>query len=244
MEFNLTTVLIAGFVLLMLIASVVGSGQKRSKLERLRDSKVVRVSNSKHQYGIPLKIYQEGATKVEVIFPILEKKNWFSEEKVVKLISSTHELLNVEPIGKQDRSNVDSCHVWETYPLIKNYFDADPELAKFRKKREELTKIIKLTNTSVVYASRVESYTKILSDLDNAMLGAVELKSKCLSLIREILIGSEVAKLDVHEHSGRDAAIEFQIQQINQDFNNFKTDAEASIEAYTEVLKLSDGVLS
>jgi hypothetical protein len=70
--------------ILSIVLIVIGSRKDDNKLEKIRNSKVVRVSGSKYQYGIPWSNYGDGKNKIEVIFPILENKGWLNDEKLAR----------------------------------------------------------------------------------------------------------------------------------------------------------------
>ncbi len=246
METNTTTLLLTSLVILIFLLVVVGNNgrQEKRKIEAIFNSRLVRVKSSKYQYGIPQNIKnKDGSNKVEVIFPTLERKNWFSEDKIVKLVRSIHDLADIEPLNSLNNTNCDYFYIQEIQPLVKTYIEIDPEIAGFKAKREEIIKIRKLVNTSKVYAARAENYTKAISELDNAIQKALDLKDECLDLIREILISAEISKVDTNGYLDNDVAIEFKVQEISQNFQQFKLDAQSQIEAYTEVLQLSEGII-
>jgi hypothetical protein len=145
---------------------------------------------------------------------------------------------------KGDNSDQSSYCIEQIQPVLKTYFDVDPEIDNLKIKRENTLKSIKLASMSDVYVNRVESYKNKLLNLDNMLQQANDLKQKCMDLIKNILIGAELDKLNTFEDMENGESIEFKVQQITQEFNNFKDDAQAQHEAYIEVLKFSQGVFS
>jgi hypothetical protein len=241
MQLSLTNIIIAVILGILIYGGFLYNGKKK---RLIRESKVVKVKTGKHQYGIPWQIHEAGETKVEVVFPVLERKNWFNDLQVVKFVRFNYDLSDIEPFDHQVSCDVAAACVREVHPLVQTYFEVDPEISNFKRKRKALEKTIRLVSTSDVHAARINSYAEALGELDTAIQRAKDLKDDCLNLIREILIGVELAKLDINEYSGNEEAFEFRVQKVAQDFADFRNNAKAQIEAYTEVLQLSGGLSS
>jgi hypothetical protein len=157
-----------------------------ARRKQITDSDVLFVPESKI-YVIPLGVTNESIDTVRAVLT----------NGIVELTESSYSFDRVKGtsrVSERDLRELEIAH--QVSYSLKTMYQIDPKIEEFKQKIDELKQAKKLASLSEVYAEKVLDYSKIISQIEETIENAKQLRHECFKLIGEILIGAELAKLN------------------------------------------------
>lgn len=208
------------------------------KIQQIRSQQVIEVDGAETRYpnlplgklGIFFDVNEN--RKIQVVFPKLTKEG-------IEYIFSWHYLESIripasEKTDTQGRVNLRVAQ--ELALLMKEHIQfVEPEIKNLRKQWHKINELLDLVATSEFYASQQDVYERALFQVENLLDKAEELQQVYVGLIREILIGRQVAEYDPNLLLDKSFAIDHQYRKIKEEYQYMKDTATA----YAELLRTS-----
>jgi hypothetical protein len=170
------------------------------RVTALRSHSIVAVSGVEARYpNLPLKQYgiasrlNASSGRVQVLFPKLTPKG------DVEYLFSWHYIRDVEPIDTEDSSLYADATVHtacEVLPVIRDHLEFEQDALHLNDQHHRLIRLADLVATSSFYSDRLEVYERALTEIDTALLKARDLHKLYIRLVREALIGVQIAGYD------------------------------------------------
>lgn len=208
------------------------------KIQQIRSKLVVEVDGAETRYpNLPLGnlgIFFDvnDNRRIRVVFPKLTTEG-------IEYIYSWHNLQSIripvsEKINTQGRVNLKVAQ--ELASLMKEHIQfVEPEILNLKKQWHKINELLDLVATSEFYASQQEVYERALFQVENLLDKAEELQQVYVGLIREMLIGRQLAEYDPNLLSNKSFAINNQYKKIKEEYEYMKDTATA----YTELSRTS-----
>lgn len=181
-------------------------------------------------YGIPKSLnLSSGKPRVRIIFPRL------TEEGDVEYIYSWHDLWSVKFPSAQTLSNLglQAKLAAEIAPVIWEHLQVDEEIARLIPQYNQVNQLADLVSSSAVYHGQSGIYERALSQLQSLLNRAEDLQNIYVRLIREAMIGSQVAQFNPDMLTDRAIDFEGQYGRLKQEFEQMKDEATA----YAELMR-------
>lgn len=170
------------------------------RINALRSHSIVAVAGVEARYPeLPLKPYgiasrlNSSSGRVQVLFPKL------TSEGDVEYLFSWHYVRDVTPIDTEDTNLYTDSTVHtacEVLPVIRDHLEFEQDALHLNEQRHRLTRLADLVATSSFYADRLDVYERALDEIDTALLKARDLHKLYVRLVREALIGVQIAGYD------------------------------------------------
>lgn len=211
--------------------------RRNKKIEKVLNSNIILINEPEERYhnlclknyGIPLKVNERD--KVQVIFPRL------TAEGDVGYIFSWHSLDVVEiPNIETAQSDIKLRAGIELAPLIKEHLQIEQEILNLEEQAFKINDLADLVSTSELYSSQLELYEKALVQTEKLLKKAKQLQSIYIHLIREGLIGIQVAGYNPDTIQKNKLAFDSKYQKIREEYQYMKDFATA----YNELIHQQD----
>jgi hypothetical protein len=208
--------------------------RRNKKVEKVLNNKVIlikvveeRYSNlCLKNYGIPLKVKERD--KVQVIFPRLNPKG------DVEYIFSWHNLDDVEiPEVEIDQNDIKLRAAKELAPLIKEHLQIEQEILSLEEQYQKVNDLADLVSTSELYSSQLDIYERAIVEIENLLGKAEQLQKIYIHLIREGLIGIQVAGYNPDNIRDNRLAFDSQYTRIKEEYQYMRDAATA----YQELMR-------
>ena len=162
---------------------------------------------------------------IELVFPQLDA------EGNLAYIFSQHPLNQIRFVNLNPRKpNRELELAKEILPLIQPHLAIEQEIINLLDEREKLNEISSLVATSKVYQKQQFVYDRALTQLNDIIKKARELKNIYVNLIREGLIGLKVAQYDPNSFIDNRLVFDTQYRQLHQEYQLLKDTADAYAE--------------
>jgi hypothetical protein len=208
--------------------------RRNKKIEKILNSNIILINEPEEKYynlclknyGIPIKVNERD--KVQVIFPRL------TAEGDVEYIFSWHsldvvELPNIETAQQDIKLSVGK----ELAPLIKEHLQIEQEILSLEEQDCKVNDLAELVSTSELYSSQLELYEKALVQIEKLLKKAKQLENIYIHLIREGLIGIQVAGYNPDTIQNNRLAFDSKYRRIREEYQYMKDVATA----YTELMR-------
>lgn len=192
------------------------------RINALRSHSIVCVGGVETRYPeLPLKKYgiasrmNASSGRVQVLFPKL------TPEGDVEYLFSWHYVRDVTPIDTEDSTlYADStAHTaCEVLPVIRDHLDFEQDALHLNDQRHRLTRLADLVATSSFYADRLDVYERALVEIDTALLKARDLHKLYVRLVREALIGVQIAGYDPSNIRSDRLTFESEHQRLREEY--------------------------
>ncbi|QSJ19397.1 hypothetical protein JYQ62_12135 [Nostoc sp. UHCC 0702] len=203
------------------------------KIQQIRSNLVVEVDGAETRYpnlplgklGIFFDVNEN--RRIRIVFPKLTTEG-------IEYIYSWHNLQSIripasEKINPQSRVNLKV--VQELASLMKEHIQfVEPEILNLRKQWRKINELLDLVETSEFYTNQQEVYERALFQIENLLDKAEELQQVYVGLIRETLIGTQLAEYDPNLLSDNSFAIDNQYKKIKEEYQYMKDTATAYAE--------------
>ena len=202
--------------------------RRSKKIEKINSSDIVLVNGAEERYrnlslknyAIPVRIKER--ERVEVIFPRL------TPDGDVEYLYSWHDLSDVEILRDETEiNNVKLRAAKELAPLIKEHLLIEKEIFILDEQQQKLDDLADLVSTSDIYSSQLETYEKAILQIENLLEKAEQLQKIYIHLIREALIGIQIAGYNPDSIRDNRLAFDVQYQRIRQEYQYMKDVATA-----------------
>ena len=216
--------------------------QRQIQLRHLKRSDIVLVAGAEQRYpdlplgnyGIPWKF--KDAARVEILFPKL------TADGEVEYLYSWHKLNHVKPFNVLAASlTVQLQTALELVPLIKEHLQIESEIIKLGMKEYQVNRLASLVSTSDFYAGHASLYSQALEEITALLEKAEAVQAIYVRLIREALIGVQVAHYDPHSIRDSRIAFESRYRRAKAEYEHLKDTARAYTELLTEGSKQVEG---
>lgn len=185
---------LAIWIILIAIPSIVAMNRRRKVRQQVENNAIAWIKGAKlrypdlllENYGVLLKV--EDTNRVEVIFPFLTPKG------SVEYIHSWHELTDVQISGRKLTQSEKFEVACEVVSVIKEYLNVGSEVAALEEQSEQINRLVGLISTSDLYASQLSIYKRALAQVQELLERAEELRQLYTQIIREALIGIQLAE--------------------------------------------------
>lgn len=202
--------------------------RRSKKIEKISNSDVILVNGAEQQYhNLPLKNYCiplriKEREKVRVIFPRL------TPDGNVEYLYSWHNLSDVEIPGDEiDKNNVKLRAAKELAPLIKEHLQIEQELLDLEEQYHKTKNLRDLVSTSTLYSSQLDIYERALVQIEDLLEKAEQLQKIYIHLIREALIGIQIAGYNPDSIRDNRFAFDSQYRRLREEYQHMKDIATA-----------------
>ena len=232
----MTRLLIIFFIFLILALAYIITERRRTKIKQIKSSLVVLVKGAEQKYpNLPLKNYAiplmvRRENRVQVVFPRL------TQNGDVEYIYSWHELKDVQAITPISKTNDPKLTtIKELAPIIKEHWQIEPEMSALEQQYSKINNLANLVSTSDVYSVQIDTYDRALKEVEKLLSKAEQLQKIYVRLIREALIGVQVAEYNPDGLEVSQMAFDSQYQRLKQEYQTMKDVAHA----YSQLLRES-----
>jgi hypothetical protein len=207
--------------------------RRTKRIEKILNSNIVFIHGFEERYsklclknyGIPIK--DNKRDKVQVIFPRLTAQGH------VEYIFSWHsldvvEIPNIETAQRDIKLRVGK----ELAPLIKEHLEIEQEILSLEEQDCKVNDLADLVSTSELYSSQLELYEQALVEIEKFLKKAKQLQNIYIHLIREGLIGIQVAGYNPDTIQNNRLAFDAKYQSMREEYQYMKDVATA----YTELM--------
>ncbi len=207
--------------------------RRTKRIEKILNSNIVLINGFEERYsklclknyGIPIK--DNKRDKVQVIFPRLTAQGH------VEYIFSWHsldvvEIPNIETAQQDIKLRVGK----ELAPLIKEHLEIEQEILSLEEQDCKVNDLADLVSTSELYSSQLELYEQALVEIEKLLKKAKQLQHIYIHLIREGLIGIQVAGYNPDTIQNNRLAFDAKYQSVREEYQYMKDVATA----YTELM--------
>ena len=208
--------------------------RRNKKIEKVLNTKIVLINKIEERYsnlclknyGLPLKVKERD--KVQVIFPRLTPKG------DVEYIFSWHNLDEVEiPEVEIDQNDIKLRAAKELAPLIKEHLQIEQEILRLEEQYQKVNDLADLVSTSELYSSQLNIYERAIQEIENLLGKAEQLQKIYIHLIREGLIGIQVAGYNPDNIRDNRLAFDSQYKRIKEEYQYMRDAATA----YQELMR-------
>jgi len=227
------------FIVISLVLTFIFFQQRNTKLKLLKTTPIVGVNGLQvryqnlalQNYAIPIKVVDKD--KVQVIFPKLTKSG------NVEYIYSWHYLINIYvPELSLKRKNRNINTIKAIGLLIKEKIQIEQDISVLEKQHDKITDLAHLVSFSEVYTNYVETYKRALGQIENVLEQARQLRGVYACLIKEVLIGLQVAEYNPDTLQVSQVAFDLQYRRIKEEYQNMKD----AVNVYTQLLQESRNI--
>lgn len=211
--------------------------RRNKKIEKVLNSNIILINEPQERYynlclknyGVPLKANERD--KVQVVFPRL------TAEGDVGYIFSWHSLDIVEiPNIETAQQDIKLRAGTELAPLIKEHLQIEQEILSLEEQDCKVNDLADLVSTSELYSSQLELYEKALVEIEKLLKKAKQLQNIYIHLIREGLIGIQIAGYNPDTIQENRLAFDSKYRKIREEYQYMKDFATA----YTELIRQQD----
>ncbi|MBD2014682.1 hypothetical protein H6F96_11970 [Microcoleus sp. FACHB-53] len=208
--------------------------RRNRKIKKILNTKIISINEIEERYanlclknyGLPLKV--KDRDKVQVIFPRLTPKG------DVEYIFSWHNLDDVEiPEVEIDQNDIKLRAAKELAPLIKEHLQIDQEILSLEEQYQKVNNLADLVSTSELYSSQLDIYERAILEIENLLRKAEQLQKIYIHLIREGLIGIQVAGYNPDNIRDNRLAFDSQYKRIKEEYQYMRDAATA----YQELMR-------
>jgi hypothetical protein len=193
---------------------------RKQKLLRLQSHPIVAVKGVEVRYpGLPLKQYgiasRLNATsgRVQVLLPTL------TEDGDVEYLYSWHYLRDVKPLDPEDAlQDTTQRTAAEVLPVIRDHLAFEQEAMYLNDQRRRLHRLANLIATSSFYREQLDIYERAIDEVDRALLKARDLHKLYVRLVREALIGVQIAGYDPSNIRGDRLTFETEHRRLRDEY--------------------------
>ncbi|HEY9875515.1 MAG TPA: hypothetical protein V6D12_18940 [Candidatus Obscuribacterales bacterium] len=227
------------FIVISLVLTFIFFQQRNTKIKLLKTTPVVGVNGLQiryqnlalQNYAVPIKVVDKN--KVQVIFPKLTKAG------NVEYIYSWHYLINIYvPELTLKRKNRKINTIKAIGMLIKEKLQIEQEISVLEKQHDKINELAGLVSFSEVYTNYVETYKRALVQIENVLEQARELRGVYACLIKEVLIGLQVAEYNPDTLQLSQVGFDLQYRRIKEEYQNMKE----AVNVYTHLLQESRNI--
>ncbi len=208
--------------------------RRNKKVEKILNTKIILINEVEERYsnlclknyGLPLKVKERD--KVQVIFPRLTPNG------DVEYIFSWHNLDDVEiPEVEIDQNDIKLRAAKELAPLIKEHLKIEQEILSLEEQYQKVNDLADLVSTSELYSSQLDIYEMAVVEIENLLKKAEQLQKIYIHLIREGLIGIQVAGYNPDNIRDNRLAFDSQYKRIKEEYQYMRDAATA----YQELMR-------
>lgn len=208
--------------------------RRNKKVEKVLNTKIVLINEVEERYynlclknyGLPLKVKERD--KVQVIFPRLTPNG------DVEYIFSWHNLDDVEiPEVEIDQNDIKLRAAKELAPLIKEHLQIEQEILSLEEQYQKVNDLADLVSTSELYSSQLDIYERAVVEIENLLEKAEQLQKIYIHIIREGLIGIQVAGYNPDNIRDNRLAFDSQYKRIKEEYQYMRDAATA----YQELMR-------
>jgi hypothetical protein len=208
--------------------------RRNKKIEKVLNTKVILIKGAEEissnlclrNYGIPLRVKERD--KVQVIFPRLTSNG------DLEYIFSWHSLDDVEiPEIEIEQNDIKLRAAKELAPLIKEHLHIDQEILSLEEQYQKVNDLADLVSTSELYSSQLDIYERAVVEIENLLKKAEQLQKIYIHLIREGLIGIQVAGYNPDNIRDNRLAFDSQYKRIKEEYRYMRDAATA----YQELIR-------
>lgn len=208
--------------------------RRNRKIDKILNNKIILINKAEERYanlclknyGLPLKVKERD--KVQVIFPRLTPKG------DVEYIFSWHNLDDVEiPEVEIAQNNITLRAAKELAPLIKEHLQIEQEISSLEEQYQKVNDLADLVSTSELYSSQLDIYERAIVEIENLLGKAEQLQKIYIHLIREGLIGIQVAGYNPDNIRDNRLAFDSQYKRIKEEYQYMRDAATA----YQELMR-------
>jgi hypothetical protein len=208
--------------------------RRNKKVEKILNTKIILINGVEERYsnlclknyGLPLKVKERD--KVQVIFPRLTPNG------DVEYIFSWHNLDDVEiPEVEIDQNDIKLRAAKELAPLIKEHLQIEQEILSLEEQYQKVNDLADLVSTSELYSSQLDIYERAVVEIENLLGKAEQLQKIYIHLIREGLIGIQVAGYNPDNIRDNRLAFDSQYKRIKEEYQYMRDAATA----YQELMR-------
>jgi hypothetical protein len=210
--------------------------RRNKKIEKVLKSDIIVVNGAEERssnlclksYGIPQEVRERDKVKVKVIFPKLKTAS------VIEYIFSWHSLDEIDiPDFEIEQNNITLRAAKELAPLIKEHLKIEEEIFSLEEQYDEVNDLADLVSTSELYSNQVELYERAVVQIDNLLKKAKQLKNIYIHLIREGLIGIQIAGYNPDNIRDNRLAFDSKYRRIREEYQHLRDAATA----YQELMR-------
>jgi len=208
--------------------------RRNKKVKKILNTKIILINKVEERYsnlclknyGLPLKVKERD--KVQVIFPRLTPNG------DVEYIFSWHNLDDVEiPEVEIDQNDIKLRAAKELAPLIKEHLQIEQEILSLEEQYQKVNDLADLASTSELYSNQLDIYERAVVEIENLLEKAEQLKKIYIHLIREGLIGIQVAGYNPDNIRDNRLAFDLQYKRIKKEYQYMRDAATA----YQELMR-------
>lgn len=224
------------FIVVWCLAAFMFVQRRNTQIQLIKMNPVVWVDSAQirypslplQHYGIPLRIKDNN--RLQVIFPQL------TESGDVEYIYSWHDFRDIDiPDITYHHKDSKLRALQELAPVIKEQLKIEPEILALEKQYRKIDKLANLVATSDLYSGQLEVYKRALVQIEDAVKKAEQLQQLYIRLVRETLIGVQVAEYNPDSIQTSQLAFDLQYRQIKEEYQTLKD----TVHAYSHLLKES-----
>jgi hypothetical protein len=202
--------------------------RRNKKVEKVLNTKVILINGVEERYsnlclknyGFPLKVKEQD--KVQVIFPRLTLNG------DVEYIFSWHNLDDVEiPEVEIHQNDIKLKAAKELATLIKEHLQIEQEILSLEEQYQKVNDLADLVSTSKLYSSQLDIYERAVEEIENLLEKAEQLQKIYIHLIREGLIGIQVAGYNPDNIRDNRLAFDSQYKRIKEEYQYMRDAATA-----------------
>lgn len=210
--------------------------RRNKKIEKVLNSDIIVVNGVEERsfnlclknYGIPQEVRERDRVKVKVIFPRLKTAT------VVQYIFSWHSLDDIEiPDVEIEQNDITLKAAKELAPLIKEHLQIEEEIFSLEEQYEKVNDLADLVSTSELYSNQLELYERAVVQIENLLKKAKQLKNIYIHLIREGLIGIQIAGYNPDNIRDNRLAFDSKYRRIREEYRYMRDAATA----YQELMR-------
>lgn len=227
---------------LLIVPAAYWLSWRMQRIDALRAHSIVSVAGVDARYpDLPLKNYgiasrvNANSGRVQVLFPKL------TPHGDVEYFFSWHYIRDVSPLATDNEMlHTDSIQhtACEVLPVIRDHLEFEQDALHLNEQHQRLTRLASLVATSSFYSNQFDVYERALTEIDTALLKARDLHKLYIRLVREALIGVQIAGYDPSNIRGDRLTFESEHRRLREEYLYLK-DLTA---AYTELNLESQGL--
>ncbi len=202
--------------------------RRSRKIEKINTTNIILVNGAEEKYPnlplgnycIPMKVKER--EKVEVVFPRLT----FAGD--VEYIFSWHNLDDVEiPEVEIEQKHIKLIAANELASIIKEHLQIEQEIFSLEEQYQKVNNLADLVSTSELYSSQMELYERAVVQIEDLLNKAKQLQKIYIHLIREGLIGIQVAGYSTGKIQDNRLAFDSKYQRTREEYHYMKDVATA-----------------
>ncbi len=208
---------------------------ENEQLKRIRNSVVIEADGADIRYpglllgnlGIFLDVDENH--RVRVVFPKLTPTvdleyvdSWYNNQSI--------RIPDLEKMDGQNKLNFRVALIL-ALPVREHLQFVEPEILNLRRQKNKIGELLNLVAKSEVYATRRGNYEEALLQVEELLNKSEELQRLYVRLIREVLIGKQIAGTDFQPTADKSLSIDDLVKKAKQEYQTMKNAATA----YTEL---------